>query len=332
MTRFLFLFAPSVLCCTHRRCATRQWCSGFFCVALLWLGLTLPAFAQSEAADDAVFVEDSPWTFGIAAGYGRRDNPFVGSDDIKLNAILDLAWYGERWFFDNGDVGFTLNQTEQFSASLLTTFDNERNYYSYLSNGSSGLDLSSLRELAIDKGFGMMGIAGGEGEDLEALDTEELEELIFKDQDTALPERDFAVNSGIEFLYISRWGDLQAQLLTDVSGTHRGESAWLAYSYPWITPDSEFSLTLGMEWKSRDLVDYYYGVTRDEAIDGRPAYTGRAEINSVIRFSASHALSKRWRLVGVVEQEYLGKHIRNSPIIERGRVSTAFIGIYYKFL
>ncbi len=332
MTRLLFLFTSSVLSCTPGRCATRSWCSGFFCVALLWLGLTLPVFVQSETADDAGFVEESPWTFGIAAGYGRRDNPFVGSDDIKLNAIVDLAWYGERWFFDNGDVGFTLHQAEQFSTSLLTTFDNERNYYSYLSNGSSGLDLSSLKSIALDKGLGGMGIAGVDGGELDALGVEELEDLVFKDQDTSLPERDFAVNSGIEFLYISQWGDLQAQLLTDVSGTHRGEQVWLAYSYPWITRTSEFSLTLGVEWKSSDLVDYYYGVTRDEAIDGRPAYTGRAEINSVIRFSASRALSKRWRLVGVVERAYLGKNIRYSPIIERGRVSTAFIGIYYKFL
>lgn len=294
------------------------------------MAMALPAAAQGSGTEPDS-VEESPWTLGVAAGYGRRINPFVASDDLTLNAIVDLAWYGKRWFFDNGDIGYTFRQTDQFSANALLTFDNERNYYSYLSNGSSGLDLFSLRELAIDKGFGTMGIAGGEAEDIESLDAAQLEEIVFQDIDTALPERDFAINSGIELLYISKWGDLQAQLLSDVSGTHRGQSAWLAYSYPWMTRNSEFSLTVGMEWKSRDLVDYYYGVRPDEAIQGRPAYRGRADVNSVIRFAASHALSERWRLVGVVEQEYLGSHIRRSPIIERGRVSTAFVGIYYQF-
>jgi len=298
-------------------------------VALFCICLTLPVLAQ-QSGGQITSAGERAWSVGVAVGHGRRNNPFVASDDLNLNAIVDLAWYGERWFFDNGDIGLTLREAEQFSANALLTFNNERNYYSYLSNGSSGLDIFSLRQLAEEKGFMFMGIAGGEAPDLESLNTVELEEIIFEDLDTALPERDFAVNSGVELLYISDWGDLQAQLLTDISGTHHGQSAWLAYSYPWITRRSEFSLTLGMEWKSHDLVDYYYGVRPQETIDGRPAYTGKSSINSVIRFSVSRALSERWRLVGVVEREYLGKSIRRSPIIERGGVSTAFFGLYYQ--
>ncbi|ALO45744.1 MipA/OmpV family protein [Pseudohongiella spirulinae] len=325
MTRIPFRRIES----THPVTALR-WYAGCLLSIALALGLPLPAAAQ-ESPQATASAQPSAWTMGVAAGVGRRSNPFVASDDLTQNAIVDLAWYGERWFFDNGDVGYTFNQTDQFSANLLLTFNNERNYFSYLSNGSSGLDISSLRELAIDKGFGTIGIAGGETVDLESLGTSELEEFVFEDLDASLPERDFAVNSGIELLYISRWGDLQAQLLSDVSGTHRGQSAWLAYSYPWITRHSEFSLTLGMEWKSRELVDYYYGVRPDEVIEGRPAYRGKSGVNSVIRFSASRALSERWRLVGVVEQEFLSQNIKRSPIIERGRVSTAFVGIYYQF-
>ncbi|TFH74608.1 hypothetical protein E3V39_00070 [Gammaproteobacteria bacterium LSUCC0112] len=213
----------------------------------------------------------------------------MASDDIDLNAILDLAWYGEHWFFDNGDIGFVFHETAQFSANALLTFNNERNYYSHLSNGSSGLDIFSLRQLAAEKGLSFPSIAGGEPPDLGSLNTDELETLVFNDLDTSLPERDYAVNSGIEMLYLSQWGDLQAQLLTDASGTHHGQSAWFSYSYPWITRTSEFSLTLGLEWKSSDLIDYYYGVRPEERIDGRPVYTAGEGINRVMRFSASRA-------------------------------------------
>lgn len=309
---------------------------------LLCLCITLPVSAQESAAqaqesaaqgssEQSADAAGSRWTIGAAVGHGRRDNPFVASDDMNLNAIIDLAWYGERWFFDNGDIGFIFQETDQFSANALLTFNNERNYFSYLSNGSSGLDIFSLRKLAEDKGLGFPGIAGVDTPELGSLNTEELESLVFKDLDTSLPERDFAINSGVEMLYLSRFGDLQAQLLTDVSGTHHGQSAWFSYSYPWITPTSEFSLTLGLEWKSSDLVDYYYGVRRDERIDGRAQYSAGAGINRVIRFSASHALSERWRLVAVLEREQLSSAIRRSPIIERGSVSTAFVGLYYQF-
>ncbi len=286
--------------------------------------------AEQGLAEQAEDANKSRWTIGAALGHGQRQNPFVASDDLNLNATIDLAWYGERWFFDNGDIGFIFRETAQFSANALLTVDNERNYFSYLSNGSSGLDIFSLRKLAEDKGLGVLGIAGGEAPDLDSLNEEQLETLVFEELDTSLPERDFAVNSGVEMLYLSRWGDLQAQLLTDVSGTHHGQTAWLSYSYPWITRSSEFSLTLGLEWKSSDLVNYYYGVRPEERIDGRMAYSPGSGINRVIRFSASHALSERWRLVGVLEREQLSSAIRRSPIIERGSVNTAFVGLYYQ--
>lgn len=294
--------------------------------------LSMPGFgtAQESTSGAGVAKDSRPWTLGIALGQGRRSNPFVASDDMDVNAVVDATWYGERFFFDNGDLGYTFAETSRFSSSALLTFDNERNYFNYLNNGSSGLDISSLRTIAEEKGFsGGMGIAGVD--DLDTLSTAELEELIYQDIDSSLPERDFAANGGVEMLYISPWGDLQAQLLTDVSNTHDGESAFVSYSYPWLMPRSEVSLTLGLEWKSSELADYYYGVRKEESLDGRPIYRGSSGTNGVVRLSASHALSEHWKLVGMVEREYLSTAIRRSPIINENRITSFFLGLYYDF-
>lgn len=315
------LFPPITLFLRRLTCRL----AALFCLC----GLS-PALSQESFGEDAG-AKESDWTLGIAVGAGKRNNPFVGSDDISLNAIMDLAWYGDRWFFDNGDLGLMLKETSQLSVNALLTFNNERNYFSYLNNGSSGLDIRNLRQIASDQGLGSMGIAGGEEQDIDTLTVEQLEEIIYANLDSSLPKRKFAVNSGLEMLYISAWGDLQAQMLTDVSGVHNGQSVWASYAYPWKTLFSEFSLTLGMEWKSRDLVDYYYGVRPHERIAGRPEYRGKAGINGVIRITASHALTERWRLVAVLEQEHLSKSIQRSPIIKRGTVNTAFLGLYYQF-
>ncbi|MDP1933075.1 MAG: MipA/OmpV family protein [Gammaproteobacteria bacterium] len=298
-------------------------------LAVLWMpGLSLAQESTTAGAGEAD--TSRPWTLGIALGQGRRSNPFVASDDLDLNAVVDAAWYGERFFFDNGDLGYTFNETSRFSASALLTFDNERNYFSYLNNGSSGLDIFSLRAIAEEKGFtGGVGVASGE--DLDSLTTTELEDLIYQNIDSSLPDRDFAANGGVEVVYISPWGDLQAQFLTDVSSTHDGESAFVSYSYPWLLQRSEISFTIGAEWKSRELVDYYYGVRKEDSLDGRPIYRGSAGTNAVVRMSASHSLSEHWKLVGMVEREYLSSAIRRSPIINESRISSFFLGLHYQF-
>jgi len=298
----------------------------------VWLGsLLLLCILAPAAAQESTVAQQSPWRVGIALGAGSRDNPFVASDDMKLNAILDLSWYGERWFVDNGDIGLMLKETSQLSVNALLTFNNERNYFSYLNDGSSGLDISTLRLIAADQEYMLPGIAGGDAPNINTLTAEQLEEALFENVDSELPKRKFSINSGVELLYLSSWGDLHAQVLTDVSGRHDGQSVWLSYAWPWVTRTSEFSLTFGLEWKSGGLVDYYYGVRPDERIEGRPAYEGTSGTNGVIRFSASRALTARWRLVGVLEREYLSSAIRRSPIIERDNVDTAFIGLQYRF-
>ncbi len=284
--------------------------------------------------------KDRPWTLGIAAGHGRRDNPFVASDDFPVHVVLDIAWYGEHLFFDNGDLGLSLQRTADFSLNVIGTFDNERNYYNFLSRDNGGL--RSLNMALQDQGISTLTDMPGEvGRDellswlsmtpgTSSADVSRVERL-FQQADNSLPRRRFALNSGLELLYLSQWGDIQAQLLTDVSGRHRGQSALLSWSQPWTDGTFSVALTAGAEWKSDSLVDYYYGVRREESFPGRPQYRGRSTINPFARLAASRALTAHWELTAVVEHERLGRGIRQSPIIERESINTLFVGLYYRF-
>ena len=288
------------------------------CLLLAWQA---PARA-AEASVDTV----SPWSLGLALGHGRQYNPFVDSEDIDIHLVVDLAWYGERFFFDNGDLGFTLAEGPAYSLSAIATFNNERNYFSYLRNSASGLaTLHTVEENGennaaaaqddVDTEFSATGDRG----------------LLFGRAGSALPKRRFAVNAGLEWLYLSAWGDWQAQLLGDVSGAHDGHTAALSWSHPWYSQNQEFALSLGAEWKSRELVDYYYGVRPEEALPGRPAWRGGSGINTFARFSVSHRLTDRWKLVSVLEREFLSSTIRRSPIIDRDTIDTFYLGLLYEF-
>ncbi len=288
--------------------------------ALLCLGASTAALAQED---------ERSWDLGIALGYGERSNPLVSGESIDINAVVDFSWYGKRFFIDNGDFGYLLNEQRNYSFSLVATVNNERNFYNYLTGRTLGLDSvkAGLAGPGIDdptKPEPDRGLIAGVEPDL-PYDAE------YFNSNTELPERDFALNSGVEFLYISPWGDVQAQVLSDVSDTHKGQEAWLSWSHPWYTRSNEFTLTLGAEWKSSNLVSYYYGVRKDEAFPGRDFYEGGSGTNTFIRFAARHAFSPHWNLIGMVEREYLSSAIRNSPIVDDTKVDTFFAGLFYQF-
>ncbi len=73
---------------------------------------------------------ESPWKIGIAFGYGERSNPLVQSDDIEILVDVDIAWFGERWFFDNGDVGRTLLDNERFMLNTTVRLNSNRVFFS----------------------------------------------------------------------------------------------------------------------------------------------------------------------------------------------------------
>src|SRR5690606_32809983 len=96
----------------------------------------LPIFVAAAAASPVLCDEagrpeaESPWEIGIAMGYGKRSNPLIQSDDIDVLVDIDIAWYGERWFFDNGDVGFTVRDGRRTTLNLIGRVNSDRVFFS----------------------------------------------------------------------------------------------------------------------------------------------------------------------------------------------------------
>jgi outer membrane protein len=308
-----------------------------YCLMALLAGTVLPAAAADE---------DRSWQLGIALGAGQRSNPLVNTDAIDINAVIDFSWYGDRFFFDNGDLGYLLHENNRLAINWVATYNNERNYYNYLTGDDLGLNI--LQSLGDD--FRFTSIAEDAATDSSLILISEEGKLIGRPpgfvassdtdlvsalSDSELPGRSSAINSGLEMLYLSPWGDIQAQVLTDVSGTHSGQEAWLSWTKPWYfatnTGIDEVALTLGMEWKSADLVGYYYGVRPEESFPGRRMYSGSSGTNTFIRLSARHVFSDHWQAVSMLEREYLSKAITDSPVVLEDSVDTFFLGLYYRF-
>src|SRR5687767_12719128 len=78
----------------------------FFPAALL-ISCCLHSFAFAQSSDRG-------WDLGIAVGAGERSNPLVNGEDIDINAVVDFTWTGRKFFFDNGDFGYTFAERQSY--------------------------------------------------------------------------------------------------------------------------------------------------------------------------------------------------------------------------
>jgi outer membrane protein len=262
---------------------------------LFGLSVAVPCIADEAAGND----ETSSWRLGAALGYGVRSNPLVQSDDIPIVVDLDIAWFGARWFFDNGDLGFTLLDNDAATLSAVARVNSDRVFFGR----------TDTRFVSVD--FAGAPLA---------------ESVDFKP-----PDRDFAVELGIELLTDGAWGAVQLTAFHDVSGTHEGFELYADYSYGWRRQRLYIEPSVGIGYKSADLNNYYWGLTPEEAGAVVPPYEADAGVNWHARLMVGYQLSRHWALSLVAERERLNDEAAASPIVEDDAVVGWFAGLSWRF-
>ena len=242
---------------------------------------------------------ESRWRLGAALGYGVRSNPLVQSDDIPIIVDLDIAWFGDRWFFDNGDLGLTVADSDAMTASLVARVNSDRIFFGN----------TETRFVAFD-------LAGGPL----------VEAVEFK-----VPDRDYAVELGMEVLTDGPWGALQLSAFHDVSRTHEGFELYANYSYGWRNQRLYIEPSIGLSYKSADLNNYYWGVTDDEAGVVVAPYEAEAGLNWHARLMVGYQLTRHWGLSLVAEHERINDQAAASPIVKERNVLGYFAGLAYRF-
>lgn len=252
-----------------------------------------PALAQSGAS------ELPPWRIGMAAGYGERSNPLVNSEDIPVVLDLDIAWFGDRWFFDNGDAGLTFAATPVATVSAVGRINSDRVFFGRTETRFFTSDVH---------GFAVA------------------EPIPFEP-----PDRDYAVELGIEMLSDGAWGSLQLTAYADASNTHDGYELAVDYGYGWRRQRLYLEPSLGLSYKSADLNNYYWGVTSEETANVIPAYEAGAGINSHVRIMFGYQFTSRVGFSIVAEYEQLSSAAAGSPIVDEDAVVGWFAGTTWRF-
>lgn len=264
--------------------------------SILLLSLSCCALARAQddcksASPDCAVVGDFELT--ISLGAGGRTNPIEGNADIPLVAIPQISYYGQRFFLENLDLGFTVHETEAHMFNLLATPGYDRVFF----------HRNDLQNIFVPLG-GQLGVTGG------------------AELSVPVPERHTTYLVGPEWMF--RYGRLTGQLdaLYEVTGEHEGYELRAAFGLPLVESRHSLTASAGLTWKSAEVVRYYYGL--------EDIYEPGAALSPFVKLSYWRPMTERWSFNAFAHYEYFGEAIADSPMVVDDGSLTAFAGFVFK--
>lgn len=288
-------------------------------LVLLWL---IGAYAVSSNAYDEQWQARDEISYRVGVGVGEIETPIALHDDRRLHLLPQLAWYGERVYFDNGLIGFALSEHKQ----------RQWDWVAYLNDDGLLYRLSNeLTPLITIQPIPYPGIPN---------------------RITLLkrPERHLSTMMGLRFAQQTERAEFSVQAGADVSDVHHGWEIQLRGSHALIRDDDlwQVTLDLGATLKSGSLIDYYYTPEFGEIspVEGEPwqtcsetplrcetqdngPYQPNAGWRTHLGVHLNYRLSEHWSLAAHYRHYQLSSEFTQSPIVTRDHYAAWFAGFVY---
>jgi outer membrane protein len=238
------------------------------------------------------------WNFSVALGAGAMTNPLVGGKTIPLVVVPQFSYYGERFFIDDLDLGFTLAETDGITFNLVASPGYDRVFFYR----------SDLQNIFVS-GFGANTA------------------LVHAETPGAVqvPPRPRHVTylAGPELTL--KYGGITGQLdvLHEITGQNHGNEIRAAAGVPLLEGRGSLTASVGITWKSAAIVNYYYGAST--------IYWAGSALDPFFKLGYTLPLAGKWRFYAFAEYERLASAIADSPIVAERYVATSFIGAIYTF-
>ncbi|HIE1098077.1 MULTISPECIES: MipA/OmpV family protein [Stenotrophomonas] len=162
--------------------------------------------------------------------------------------------------------------------------------------------------------------------------------LRFKTDDVNDPQlrrlhsRQLSAMAGLNGEYSADWGIVEASVMREVSGHGGGTESRVHYSYPIQAGRFTWVPRVGVVHSSARLLDYYYGISDEEALrSGLAAYSPGSATSPSLQIAVSTPLGTKWRATGVVANQWFGDAVKDSPMARRGTQTSAFVSLMRSF-
>lgn len=273
------------------------------------------------------------WEISLAVGLGGRSNPLAGGDDQPIFLVPQFSWYGEKFFLENLEFGYTFVDRPNHMLNAIITPGFDHTFFEDFGLGNFTIDsyVGSRSE-----GFSNAFVANGAPPAVagELPDTDDQETLGNEGQRVDLDDLDdrkMAVFGGLEYNYFRGKWQTNLQALSDISGVHDGSEIRLSVARYFQRGENLYTLAAGLAWQSEALLDYYYGVDAGELSPAHPGFEVDAGISSFVKISWQKKLSEKWSFLSALHYRKMDSSLVASPLVETDGIATAFTGVSYHF-
>lgn len=147
-----------------------------------------------------------------------------------------------------------------------------------------------------------------------------------------LDEPDKATEFSITYAQAALGGLAYVTAGGDVSDTYKGFFGGIGFDFTLpLSPNSGLIVETSLDHKSRDFVDYYYGISPDDATANITAYKGKAAINTHLSVFYAYEFNDHWAVLGGTELTWFGKGISHSSITQTRSKQEAIAALIYTF-
>lgn len=228
---------------------------------------------------------DGPPRWGVGLAAILNDSPYAG-EGTRVLPIPLINYNGDNFYFRGITAGWNFTRSESFELSAITKFRFD---------GFSVDDLGR-EELAQN------------GIDYQLLE-----------------DRDIALDAGLAMKWSGNAGEIEIELLQDITDTSGGQEVSIQYGYPMRLGNGMLTLNAGASWLSEDMANYYYGTLDEEVARGVINYRPDAVTIPHVGFNYFRPLGDKWSVMAVVKYSMLPDEITNSPLVEFDTDSTASV-------
>ena len=131
--------------------------------------------------------------------------------------------------------------------------------------------------------------------------------------------------------YDADWGGASFTLGADISGSHDGYLARLAWRTSHEIGRVEVEPEVGVTWKSAEISRYYYGVGAADVTATRPLYRPDAGLGFDLGVTVAYPLAERHTLRLEAAMEFVSGEVSDSPIVARDSVGRIGAGYVFRF-
>lgn len=303
-----------------------------FLFCLICLAIPSLTSAKEEST------EIGEWSLGINFGYGQRSAFILNQEDLNFYILPDFHYYGKNLFFDNGTLGYTFYERQNYAFSAITELNPYGFYFDQTAFGETFDRLyilkaentniqvpdrvSSSDEFIVDESFSDLSSELGP--------TTGDEYLVDKDALTKINKPGFSLDAGVQLNWFFQQQQVTVKLVTDVSSKHNGSRARINWVRSNKFGDFGLQWGVGFDWLDKATSSYYFAVNTSSS---KTILTKRLSdtINPFISLTTSYPLATNLFLVAHLKYLKLDKEIRKSPIVNADHSVTQFLGLNYKF-